>query len=327
MTPDNRTVTHGVTYQTATADDEGQRLDNYLARNLKGVPRSMIYRILRRGEVRVNKGRVSPSYKLADGDVIRIPPVTVTKGPVTIPSSRLHLVQDLKDRILYENDGFLVVDKPSGLAAHGGSGIEFGLIEALRALRPEQRFLELAHRLDRDTSGCLIVAKRRSALRDLHEQFRQRQVHKRYLTLVPGKWDRRQNLISAPLVRNELKSGERMVMVDFKNGQPSSTGFEIVEEFQNATLLAAMPHTGRTHQIRVHCAYARHPVGGDDKYGDREFNEYLRENGLRRMFLHAQRITFNNPEDGTLLKIEAPLPKELEAILEVLRSKKGEGGE
>ncbi|MGN0908294.1 MAG: 23S rRNA pseudouridine(955/2504/2580) synthase RluC [Succinivibrio sp.] len=324
MTPDNRTESHGVTYQTATADDEGQRLDNYLARSLKGVPRSMIYRILRRGEVRVNKGRVSPSYKLAEGDVIRIPPVTVSKGPVTIPSSRLHLVQDLKDRILFENDGILVVDKPSGLAAHGGSGIEFGLIEALRALRPDQRFLELAHRLDRDTSGCLIVAKRRSALRDLHEQFRQRQVHKRYLTLVPGRWDRRQNLISAPLVRNELKSGERMVMVDFKNGQPSSTGFEIVEEFPDATLVAAMPHTGRTHQIRVHCAYARHPVGGDDKYGDKEFNEYLRRNGLHRMFLHAQRITFSNPEDGSPLKIEAPLPRELEAILEVLRSKAGD---
>ena len=319
MTPDNRTENKGVTYKTATSDVEGQRLDNHLARNLKGVPRSMIYRILRRGEVRVNKGRVSPSYKLSEGDLIRIPPVTVTKGPVTIPSSRLHLVQDLKDRILFENDGILVVDKPSGLAAHGGSGIEFGLIEALRALRPEQRFLELAHRLDRDTSGCLIVAKRRSALRDLHEQFRQRQVHKRYLTLVPGKWDRRQNLVNAPLIRNELRSGERMVEVDFKNGQPSSTGFDIVEEFAGATLMAAMPHTGRTHQIRVHCAYVRHPVGGDEKYGDKEFNGFLREHGLHRMFLHAQRITFSDPVEGKLLKIEAPLPPELANILQVLR--------
>ena len=225
---EKQVVTHKVSYRIADENDEGQRLDNYLARILKGVPRSMLYRILRRGEVRVNKGRVTPSYKLKAGDNIRIPPVTVTEGPVTIPSSNLHLVQDLKDRILFENDDLLVVNKPAGLAAHGGSGIEFGLIESLRALKPEQRFLELAHRLDKETSGCLIVAKRRSALRNLHEQFRQRIVKKRYLTLVPGKWDRRVHLVDAPLVRNELRSGERMVEVSFKNGAPSSTGFDVV---------------------------------------------------------------------------------------------------
>ena len=313
-----KTVHEGVSYRTAEPNDEGQRLDNYLARTLKG-PRSMLYRILRRGEVRVNKGRVQPSYKLKAGDVIRIPPVTVTAGPVTIPSSRLGLVQDLKDRIVFENDELMVVNKPAGLAAHGGSGIEFGLIGALRALRPELRGLELAHRLDRDTSGCLIVAKRRSALRNLHEQFRQRVVKKRYLTLVPGRWDRRVNLVSAPLKRNELRSGERMVEVDFKNGAPSSTGFDIVEEFDGATLMAALPHTGRTHQIRVHCAYVHHPVGGDDKYGDREFNAWLKERGLHRMFLHAFRISFINPEDGKTVKVEAPLPEELESLLKNLR--------
>ena len=315
-------VSHSVTYQTANENDEGQRLDNYLARNLKGVPRSMIYRILRRGEVRVNKGRVSPSYKLKEGDVIRIPPVTVTEGPVTIPSSNLHLVQDLRNRILFENEDLLVVDKPAGLAAHGGSGIEFGLIEALRALMPEQRFLELAHRLDKETSGSLIVAKRRSALRHLHEQFRQRIVKKRYITLVPGKWDRRVQLVDAPLIRNELRSGERMVEVNFKKGAPSSTGFDVIEFLDGATLMAAMPHTGRTHQIRVHCAYVKHPVGGDDKYGDKEFNERLKSLGLKRMFLHAAKVTFLNPKDNSVLKIEGPMPEEFEQALKLLRIKK-----
>lgn len=315
-------VSHSVTYQTANENDEGQRLDNYLARNLKGVPRSMIYRILRRGEVRVNKGRVSPSYKLKEGDVIRIPPVTVTEGPVTIPSSNLHLVQDLRNRILFENEDLLVVDKPAGLAAHGGSGIEFGLIEALRALMPEQRFLELAHRLDKETSGCLIVAKRRSALRHLHEQFRQRIVKKRYITLVPGKWDRRVQLVDAPLIRNELRSGERMVEVNFKKGAPSSTGFDVIEFLDGATLMAAMPHTGRTHQIRVHCAYVKHPVGGDDKYGDKEFNERLKSLGLKRMFLHAAKVTFLNPKDNSVLKIEGPMPEEFEQAIKLLRIKK-----
>ena len=311
-----------VSYKTALIDDVDQRLDNYLAKHLKGVPRSMIYRILRRGEVRVNKKRVTPSYKLKLNDENRIPPVKVSAGPVTIPSSNLHLVKDLENHIIYENDVLLVVDKPAGLAAHGGSGIEFGLIEAVRALRPDCEFLELAHRLDRDTSGCLIIAKRRSALRSLHEQFRQRVVKKRYLTLVPGQWDRRVKLIEAPLRRNELKSGERMVEVNFKHGAPSATGFDIVEKLDNATLLAAMPHTGRTHQIRVHCAYARHPVGNDSKYGDREFNARLSSIGLKRMFLHAFRITFVDPQSGEIKKIEAPLPLELEKAVEALRIKK-----
>lgn len=321
---EKQVVSKSVTYKVATEDDEGQRLDNYLARILKGVPRSMLYRILRKGEVRVNKGRVNPSYKLKAGDSIRIPPVTVTEGPVTIPSSNLHLVQDLKDRILFENEDLLVVDKPAGLAAHGGSGIEFGLIESLRALKPEQRFMELAHRLDKETSGCLIVAKRRSALRNLHEQFRQRIVKKRYLTLVPGKWDRRVQLVDAPLIRNELRSGERMVQVNVKDGAPSSTGYDVVEFLNGATLMAAMPHTGRTHQIRVHSAYVKHPVGGDEKYGDREFNARLKELGLRRMFLHAAKITFLDPKDNSVLKVEAPLPAELQAAVEALRIKKEE---
>lgn len=311
-----------VTYRKVTAEEAGQRLDNYLARVLKGVPRSLVYRILRRGEVRVNKGRASPSYKLAENDVIRIPPLRVSAGSSIIPSSRLHLVSDLKSRILFENTELLVANKPAGLASHGGSGIEFGFIEALRALRPEQPFMELVHRLDRETSGCIIVVKRRSALRNLHEQFRQRAVKKRYLTLVMGAWDKKQRLIDVPLKRNELRSGERMVQVNYRDGMPSATGFEVVEELPGATLLAALPHTGRTHQIRVHCAYVRHPVGGDEKYGSREFNARLREAGLHRMFLHASRISFVNPADGEVLKVEAPLPVELGEVLAVLRRQK-----
>lgn len=310
-----------VTYKKADIDDEGQRLDNYLARVLKGVPRSMIYRILRRGEVRVNKGRVNPSYKIKSGDEIRIPPVKVSTGAVTIPSSNLNLVQELKDRILFENELLLVVNKPAGLAAHGGSGIEFGLIEAMRALYPEEKFLELCHRLDRDTSGALIIAKRRSALRNLHEQFRNRIVKKRYLTLVPGKWDRKLNLVNAPLVRNELRSGERMVEVNFKEGAPSSTGYDIVESFKEATLMAALPHTGRTHQIRVHSAYVKHPVGGDDKYGDKAFNALMKSLGCNRMFLHAYRVAFNDPVTNRMVKVEAPLPQELEDLLEKMRER------
>lgn len=313
-----------VTYQKVDYDDEGQRLDNYLARILKGVPRSMIYRILRRGEVRVNKGRVTPSYKLKAGDEVRIPPVRVSSEKVTIPSSNLNLVQELKDRILFENDLLIVVNKPAGLAAHGGSGIEFGLIEAMRALYPEEKFLELAHRLDRETSGALIIAKRRSALRNLHEQFRNRIVKKRYLTLVPGKWDRKLNLVNAPLVRNELRSGERMVEVNFKEGAPSSTGFDIVESFKEATLMAAMPHTGRTHQIRVHCAYVKHPVGGDDKYGDKPFNALMKSLGCNRMFLHAFRVAFNDPATNRIVKVEAPLPDELENLLVKMRERSQE---
>lgn len=309
-----------VHYRTATADDAQQRLDNYLARVLKGVPRSKIYKILRRGEVRVNKARVSPSYKLQAGDEIRIPPIRVSSEPVTIPSSNLHLVQNLKQQILFENELLLVVNKPAGLASHGGSGIEFGLIEAMRALYPHESFLELAHRLDRETSGALIIAKRRSALRHLHEQFRTRIIKKRYLTLVQSKWDRRLNLINAPLVRNELRSGERMVEVNFKEGDPSSTGYDLVESFGDiATLMAAMPHTGRTHQIRVHCAYVHHPVGGDDKYGNKSFNAYLKQLGMHRMFLHALRVSFIDPNTNRMQKVEAPLPSELENILTKLR--------
>lgn len=308
-----------VTYRVIGDDDEGVRLDNYLARILKGVPRSVIYRILRRGEVRVNKGRAQPSYRLSPGDEVRIPPLEVREDLPAVPSSNLRVVRNLEGQIIYESDTVLVLNKPSGIAAHGGSGIEFGLIEALRALRPQNRFLELAHRLDKETSGCLVVAKRRSALRNLHEQFRQRTVKKRYLALVEGRWERKVNLIEAPLKRRVLRSGERRVGVDFKEGQPSATAFEVEEYLEGATLLSALPHTGRTHQIRVHCAYAGHPVGNDAKYGSEAFNSRLQGLGLRRMFLHAHKISFDDPSGGGTISLEAPPDRDLLSIIEKLR--------
>lgn len=308
-----------VTYRVIGDDDEGVRLDNYLARILKGVPRSVIYRILRRGEVRVNKGRAQPSYRLSPGDEVRIPPLEVREDLPAVPSSNLRVVRNLEGQIIYESDTVLVLNKPSGIAAHGGSGIEFGLIEALRALRPQNRFLELAHRLDKETSGCLVVAKRRSALRNLHEQFRQRTVKKRYLALVEGRWERKVNLIEAPLKRRVLRSGERRVGVDFKEGQPSATAFEVEEYLEGATLLSALPHTGRTHQIRVHCAYAGHPVGNDAKYGSEAFNSRLQGLGLRRMFLHAHKISFDDPSGGGTIRLEAPPDRDLLSIIEKLR--------
>lgn len=313
-------ITTKVEYKAIGQEEVGQRLDNYLARTLKGVPRSLIYRILRKGEVRVNKKRVEPSYKLQLDDQIRIPPVKVSATDVKVPSTNLQIVQNIKNNILFENEQIFVVNKPCAIASHGGSGIEFGLIEALRALFPQYPFLELAHRLDRETSGCLIIAKRRSALRDLHEQFRQRIVKKRYLTLVPGRWDKKLKLVQAPLIRNQLKSGERMVEVNFKQGAPSSTGFELVEYLKGASLIQAMPHTGRTHQIRVHTAYVNHPVGGDEKYGDPVFNKYLKEHGLHRMFLHSNKIIFNDPQSHELLKITAPLPDELQLVVDNLKN-------
>ena len=308
-----------VTYRVIGDDDEGVRLDNYLARILKGVPRSVIYRILRRGEVRVNKGRAQPSYRLSPGDEVRIPPLEVREDLPAVPSSNLRVVKNLEGQIIYESDTVLVLNKPSGIAAHGGSGIEFGLIEALRALRPQNRFLELAHRLDKETSGCLVVAKRRSALRNLHEQFRQRTVKKRYLALVEGRWERKVNLIEAPLKRRVLRSGERRVGVDFKEGQPSATAFEVEEYLEGATLLSALPHTGRTHQIRVHCAYAGHPVGNDAKYGSEAFNSRLQGLGLRRMFLHAHKISFDDPSGEGAIRLEAPPDRDLLSIIEKLR--------
>lgn len=307
---------------TVADDEAGQRIDNYLRTRLKGVPKSLLYRILRKGEVRVNKKRIKPEYKLQAGDEVRVPPIRVSEKEEAPVSAKLTRVAALADCILYEDDGLIVLNKPSGTAVHGGSGLSFGVIEGLRALRPEARFLELVHRLDRDTSGILLVAKKRSVLRDLHEQLRVKTVQKDYLALVRGQWQKHCKVVQAPLMKNVLQSGERIVRVSVE-GKPSETRFEVVERFEQATLVKASPVTGRTHQIRVHTLHAGHPIAFDDKYGDRDFDAQVAASGLNRLFLHAAAIRFRHPQTGQEMLIEAPLDGILKRTVQYLRNQRG----
>lgn len=315
-----KTENPSVQFVSVSADEAGQRIDNFLLARLKGVPKSMIYRILRKGEVRVNKKRAKPEYKLLAGDEIRIPPVRQAERAEAPVSASLGKVAALADCILYEDDSLIVLNKPSGTAVHGGSGLSFGVIEGMRALRPEARFLELVHRLDRDTSGVLLIAKKRSALRALHEQLRLKGMQKDYLALVRGQWQSHCKIVQAPLLKNVLQSGERIVRVN-PEGKPSETRFKVEERFAQATLVRASPLTGRTHQIRVHAQYAGHPIAFDDRYGDRDFDRQLAETGLTRLFLHAQALKFEHPGSGETLRIEAPLDEELRRCLHALRQK------
>ncbi|GAB2928337.1 23S rRNA pseudouridine(955/2504/2580) synthase RluC [Hafnia psychrotolerans] len=301
-------------------DEAGQRIDNFLLKILKGVPKSMIYRIVRKGEVRVNKKRIKPEYKLLADDIVRVPPVRVAERDEIPVSAKLDKVAALNDCILYEDDHLLILNKPSGTAVHGGSGLSFGVIEGLRALRPDARFLELVHRLDRDTSGVLLVAKKRSALRSLHEQLRMKGMQKDYLALVRGEWQPHCKVVQAPLLKNILQSGERIVRVNAQ-GKPSETRFKIEERYAFATLVKASPVTGRTHQIRVHAQHAGHPIAFDDRYGDREFDGQLAGTGLNRLFLHAAALRFEHPGTGETMRIEAPLDLKLRNCLKKLRLK------
>ena len=306
-----------VAFITIDEDAVGQRIDNFLLRILKGVPKTRVYRLVRKGEVRVNKKRVAADYRLALHDLVRVPPVTIAQRDAPVRPSD-SVIDQLQQAVLYEDDQLLVINKPSGLAVHGGSGLSYGVIEALRQLRPENRTLELVHRLDRDTSGCLMIAKRRSMLRHLHNQLQQKgQVEKLYHALVVGKWPARKQLVNAPLQKNVLQSGERMVRVHV-DGKQSRTAYRVLDRFANMTLVEAYPITGRTHQIRVHCLHAGHPIAGDDKYGMDDANQEQRQFGLKRLFLHAASIQFALP-DGRRLKIEAPLPAELAEVLAGLK--------
>ncbi|MGK0305980.1 MAG: 23S rRNA pseudouridine955/2504/2580 synthase [Gammaproteobacteria bacterium] len=307
-----------VQFVTIEPELEGQRIDNFLRTFLKGVPKSLIYRILRKGEVRVNKKRVKPEYKLQPNDELRIPPVRVSE-PTDLPSTKLNKVSSLENHILYEDDCLIVLNKPSGTAVHGGSGLSFGVIEALRALRPQQKFLELVHRLDRDTSGCLLIAKKRSALKSLHEQLRDRKVDKRYQALVAGEWPANRFKVKAPLLKNTLKSGERVVLVN-EEGKPSETRYRILESFNQATLVEASPITGRTHQIRVHCLHAGHPIAADNRYGDKDFDQRTSKLGLKRLFLHAHSLAFIHPSTEERVTYKAPLEPSLVSVLKRLRS-------
>ena len=305
-----------VRHVTVDERGDGQRIDNFLLRELKGVPRTLIYRLLRKGEVRVNKGRAKAGRKLLAGDVVRIPPVRLPDVSVPgVPS--VGAIERIEKTVIYEDNMLLIINKDSGLAVHGGSGISFGVIELLRASRPNQKALELAHRLDRDTSGCLMLAKKRSALRTLQQLQREGRVRKRYLALLNGRWSRDRQQVKLPLKKNTLKSGERVVRVDAA-GKDAHTEFRVLRRFSNATLVEAELKTGRTHQIRVHAQYLGTPILGDEKYGDDQANHEFRRRGLKRLFLHAASLRFPWPDQAEPYAFEAPLSPELQQVLDKL---------
>ena len=291
----------------------GQRVDNFLITRGGGGPRTLVYRIVRKGEVRVNKKRVKADYRLQPGDVVRIPPLKLAPREAVKQVSE-GLRNLLAGSVLVEGPGWLVLNKPAGLPVHGGSGVKIGLIEALRQVREDLDFLELVHRLDRDTSGCLLLAKSRPALLALNEALKGHKMDKRYLALVAGRWPARREFVSARLDRYDAGNGERRVRVDAA-GKVARTRFAVRETFPKATLIEAEPVTGRTHQIRVHAAHAGFPLLGDDKYGSREGEALARQLGLSRLFLHAESLTFPEPSSGRPVQIRAPLPEELEAVL------------
>ena len=307
-------MTIHVTARLVTVDEFsiGQRLDNYLLKQLKGVPRSHIYRIIRKGEVRVNKGRKKAEYKLQSEDIVRIPPIKTASEKVIKPSD--NLIDVLNQSILYEDNGLMILNKHHGMAVHGGSNVSVGLIEALKTKYKQP--IELVHRLDRSTSGCLILAKKRSVLKALHEQLVQHQMEKRYIALVNNSWSKKRHTIDAPIYQNS-----RYSVIDAK-GKQAVSHFHPLKNFQkddfSASLVEVVIETGRTHQIRVHAKYADHPIAQDDKYGDQLFDKLMKEKGLNRLFLHAKSITFTNPTTNEIQKVVAPLPIELEDFLNKL---------
>jgi ribosomal large subunit pseudouridine synthase C (EC 5.4.99.-) len=301
-----------VSFQTVDEFSEGQRLDNYLLKHLKGVPKSHIYRVIRKGEVRVNKGRKKAEYKLQLDDVVRIPPIRVSESGQVEASDNLK--QLLTDSVLYEDKGLLIINKPSGLAVHSGSGVTIGVIEALRSMYKDP--VELVHRLDRATSGILLIAKKRSVLKNLHEQLSQHQMEKRYTALVKGTWSKKRHTIDAPLYQNS-----RYTVVDAK-GKEAISHFQPLKNFHQqdfeASLVEVLIETGRTHQIRAHAKHAGHPIAGDDKYGDPRFDAEIKTKGLKRLFLHAHQLTFTNPLTNEIQKVQAPLTQDLQDFLKQL---------
>lgn len=299
-----------------TQAQSGQRVDNFLIGELKGVPKSHIYRVLRRGEVRVNKGRIKPHYRLKAGDVLRIPPISVSEnGEKPEPSARDQ--ERIANSIVYEDDDLLAINKPSGFAVHGGSGVNYGVIEILRASRP-YAYLELAHRLDRDTSGCLLIAKNNDTLKHLHHLLRDGLLNKRYLALLNGHFDQRSLEVDAPLARDVLQAGERMVQVN-DEGKAAISRFELCGHYADMTLVQVALLTGRTHQIRVHATHIGHAVAGDTKYGDAQYNRKMKTFGLKRLFLHAEKVTFSMPDQRNI-ELKAPLPEDLKQVLEQLKT-------
>ncbi|WP_246841128.1 RluA family pseudouridine synthase [Hahella sp. CCB-MM4] len=313
MSSSGLTSFSSVQFISIDGGSEGQRLDNFLIKRLKGVPKSKIYRIIRKGEVRINKGRCKPESKLRLGDEVRVPPIRLDESPekeIRVPAG---LIQTLNENVLFEDAELLVINKPAGLAVHGGSGLSFGVIEILRAARPELHFLELVHRLDRDTSGVLMLAKKRRMLVQLHGMLQSGRVNKIYQAWVLGRWPKHKTEVTAPLRKNSLKSGERMVIVS-QDGKPSETKFDILYVGDGHSLVQARPITGRTHQIRVHAQFAGHPIIGDEKYCPDEALKLYKEKGVRRMCLHARALELKWP-DKPMQRIEAPWELEDSPIL------------
>ena len=308
----------GPRIQRVTAEESGQRLDNFLLRHTQGVPKTRVYRAIRKGEVRVNKGRSRPEYKVLDGDEVRIPPLS--EG-ITQSTDRPSLAWERRIRasIISETSDFFAINKPPGLAVHGGSGVRLGLIESLRRLFPEQRYMELVHRLDRDTSGLVLIAKNARTLRELHEQLRTDRIDKRYLALVAGKWPAYRTSVAAPLAKHHTASGERIVKVDV-NGKTSETQFRVLERLPGATLIEAKPITGRTHQIRVHTQHSGHPILGDTKYETELSARCAVSAPIRRLFLHAGALSFTLK--GVKTSLACPLSEELEAVLDFFRQQR-----
>ena len=309
-----------VQFWTIDANHSGQRIDNYLFTHLKGVPKSRVYRIIRKGEVRVNKGRVKAEYKLEIDDILRIPPIRVAEVKDDSHLSKLAQVKQLEQCILHETKQYLVINKPSGIAVHGGSGLSFGVIEGLRALRPQEKFLELVHRLDKDTSGCLLIAKRRSYLIHFQNLLRHRKMNKQYLAIVSGKWSKGKKLVDTPLLKTHLASGERIVLVDEK-GKSSQTRFELVESLGDYSLIQAKPLTGRTHQIRVHARHCFCPLLGDEKYSDlKKDRGVLKKLKIQTFMLHAKSLSFTLPDSDEWVNIDAPRPKRMSSVIDDLRN-------
>jgi 23S rRNA pseudouridine955/2504/2580 synthase len=310
-----------VKWLTVDEESAGQRLDNFLIRHLKGVPKTHVYRIIRSGEVRINKGRASADTRIENGDVIRLPPVRISEK---VAEKAARPAPGREFPLLLEDDALMAIDKPAGVAVHGGSGVSFGVIEQLRQARPQAKLLELVHRLDRETSGILLVAKKRSALKHVQDQFRERETGKTYLALVQGSWPEKIKVIDSSLHKYLLPDGERRVKVtsnDDPDGMRSITLVKVAQRLEGCTLLEVTIKTGRTHQIRVHLASQGHPIAGDDKYGDFEWNKALNKQGLKRMFLHAWRLQFTHPATGKRVELKSPLPPELQLYANHVKSK------
>jgi 23S rRNA pseudouridine955/2504/2580 synthase len=310
-----------VKWLTVDEESAGQRLDNFLIRHLKGVPKTHVYRIIRSGEVRINKGRASADTRIENGDVVRLPPVRISDK---VAEKAARPAPGREFPLLLEDDALMAIDKPAGVAVHGGSGVSFGVIEQLRQARPQAKLLELVHRLDRETSGILLVAKKRSALKHVQDQFRERETGKTYLALVQGGWPEKLKVIDSSLHKYLLPDGERRVRVtsnDDPDGMRSITLVKVAQRLEGCTLLEVTIKTGRTHQIRVHLASQGHPIAGDDKYGDFEWNKALNKQGLKRMFLHAWRLEFTHPATGKRVTLKSPLPPELQLYANHVKSK------